>query len=67
MTEALFAEGMMRPQELSPIHIVMLLQDEQAVRDALKEVPKATLQPLSLGAVDRHSAPARLEHGSSSS
>jgi hypothetical protein len=48
MTEELFAEGMVSPQELLPIHIVMLRQDEQAVRDALKEVPKALRPQLSL-------------------
>jgi len=48
MTESIFAEGQMHPDELSPIHIVMLRKDEQVVRDALKEVPRAQRPQLSL-------------------
>merc|ERR1712232_1128089 len=41
MTEEIFAEGMVSLEELSPIYVLMLQQDEQDVRDALKEVPRA--------------------------
>merc|ERR1712070_796677 len=48
MTREIFAEGMVSPEELSHEHILMLRKDEQAVREALKEVPKAIRPQLSL-------------------
>jgi len=48
MTEEIFAEGMVHPEELSQVHILVVQRDEQAVRDALKEVPRAQRPQLSL-------------------